>query len=158
MRAKFPWLEEASLLACEGMGVLSTHEIEQQPLWLLYPCMRFDKWQEVRQLWNGETKTKLVKVGTKFQSRWQGELRYEPHLLLELSLERKNRKVNGQEREGEGRMVAPRRCAQGQNLGFERADVQMDGKRSMRRADIARCGKPALDAGKSSRCPIRSRR
>jgi hypothetical protein len=26
-------------------------------------------------------------------------------LLLELSLERKNRKVNGREREGEGRMV-----------------------------------------------------
>ena len=97
-----------------------------------------DKWQEVRQLWNGdyiryflnsglnclalgrlgndfeerqetlkngETKTKLVKVGTKFKAGGGESFGYEPHLLLELSLERKNRKVNGQEREGEGRMV-----------------------------------------------------
>ena len=53
---------------------------------------------------NGETKTKRVKVGTK--SKAGGEsFGYEPHLLLELSPERKNRKVNGQEQEGEGRMV-----------------------------------------------------
>jgi len=97
-----------------------------------------DKWQDVRQLWNGdyiryflncgmnclalgrlgndfeervemlkngETKTKLVKVGTKFKAGGGESFGYEPHLLLELSLERKNRKVNGQEREGEGRMV-----------------------------------------------------
>jgi hypothetical protein len=54
---------------------------------------------------NGETKTKLVKVGTKFKAGGGESFGYEPHLLLELSLERKNRKVNGQEREGEGRMV-----------------------------------------------------
>jgi hypothetical protein len=54
---------------------------------------------------NGETKTKLVKAGTKFKAGGGESFGYEPHLLLELSLERKNRKVNGQEREGEGRMV-----------------------------------------------------
>ena len=64
-----------------------------------------DKWQDVRQLWNGETKTRLVKVGTKFKAGGGQSFGYEPHLLLELSLERKNRKVNGQEREGEGSMV-----------------------------------------------------
>jgi hypothetical protein len=37
--------------------------------------------------------------------RWRIIRSREPHLLLELSLERKSRKVNGQEREGEGRMV-----------------------------------------------------
>jgi hypothetical protein len=46
-----------------------------------------------------------VKVGTKFKAGGGESFGYEPHLLLELSLERKNRKVNGQEREGEGRMV-----------------------------------------------------
>jgi hypothetical protein len=54
---------------------------------------------------NGETKTRLVKVGTKFKAGGGESFGYEPHLLLELSLQRKNRKVNGQEREGEGRMV-----------------------------------------------------
>ena len=46
-----------------------------------------------------------MKVGTKFKAGGGESFGYEPHLLLELSLERKNRKVNGQEREGEGRMV-----------------------------------------------------
>jgi hypothetical protein len=45
------------------------------------------------------------KVGTKFKACGGESFGYEPHLLLELSLERKNRKVHGQEREGEGRMV-----------------------------------------------------
>jgi hypothetical protein len=54
---------------------------------------------------NGEIKTKLVKVGTKFKAGGGESFGYEPHLLLELSLERKSRKINGQEREGEGRMV-----------------------------------------------------
>jgi hypothetical protein len=80
-----------------------------------------DKWQDVRQLWNGdyiryflncgmnclalgrlgndfeereetlkngETKTKLVKVGTKFKAGGGESFGYEPHLLLELSVER----------------------------------------------------------------------
>jgi len=48
---------------------------------------------------NGETKMKLVKVGTKFKAGGGESFGYEPHLVLELSLERKSRKVNGQERE-----------------------------------------------------------
>ena len=44
---------------------------------------------------NGETKTKLMKVGTKFKAAGGDSFGYEPHLLVELSLERKNRKVNG---------------------------------------------------------------
>jgi hypothetical protein len=54
---------------------------------------------------NGEMKTKLVKVGTKFKAGGGESFGYEPHLLLELSLERKAKKIRGQEVEGEGRMV-----------------------------------------------------
>jgi hypothetical protein len=54
---------------------------------------------------NGGTKTELVKVGTKFKAGGGESFGYEPHLLFELSLERKSKKVRGQEREGEGRMV-----------------------------------------------------
>lgn len=54
---------------------------------------------------NGDMKTKLVKVGTKFKAGGGESFGYEPHLLLEMSLERKSKKVKGQEREGEGRMV-----------------------------------------------------
>src|SRR5438105_662430 len=54
---------------------------------------------------NRPGKTKLVKVGTKFKAGGGESFGYEPHLLLELSLERKSKKVKGQEREGEGRMV-----------------------------------------------------
>ena len=54
---------------------------------------------------NGEMKQKLVKVGTKFKAGGGESFGYEPHLLLEMSLERKSKKVKGQEREGEGRMV-----------------------------------------------------
>lgn len=54
---------------------------------------------------NGELKTKLVKVGTKFKAGGGESFGYEPHLLLEMSLERKAKKIKGQEREGEGRMV-----------------------------------------------------
>jgi AAA domain-containing protein len=50
-------------------------------------------------------KTKLTKVGTKFKAGGGESFGYEPHVLLELSLERKNKVQKGQEREGEGRMV-----------------------------------------------------
>jgi len=53
----------------------------------------------------GDVKTQLVKVGTKFKAGGGESFGYEPHLLFELSLERKPKKVQGQERQGEGRMV-----------------------------------------------------
>lgn len=54
---------------------------------------------------NGEVKTKLTKVGTKFKAGGGESFGYEPHLLLEMSLERKSKRVRGQEKQGEGRMV-----------------------------------------------------
>lgn len=55
---------------------------------------------------NGEIKTKLTKVGTKFKAGGGESFGYEPHLLLEMSLERKAKRVRYQEPiEGEGRMV-----------------------------------------------------
>ena len=54
---------------------------------------------------NGDVKTKLVKVGTKFKAGGGESFGYEPHLLLEMSLERKAKKIRGQEKPGEGRMV-----------------------------------------------------
>jgi hypothetical protein len=63
----------------------------------------FEEQEEETQ--NGGTKTKLVKIGTKFKAGGGESFGYEPHLLLEMSLERKSKKVRGQEREGEGRMV-----------------------------------------------------
>ena len=50
-------------------------------------------------------KTKLVKTGTQFKAGGGESFGYEPNLLLELSLERKNKVLRGQEREGEGRIV-----------------------------------------------------
>jgi len=63
----------------------------------------FEEQEEAQQ--NGDVKTKLVKVGTKFKAGGGESFGYEPHLLLEMSLERKSKRVKGQEREGEGRMV-----------------------------------------------------
>jgi hypothetical protein len=53
----------------------------------------------------GNIRTKTVKVGTKFKAGGGESFGYEPHLLMEMSLERKAKRVRGQEREGEGRMV-----------------------------------------------------
>ena len=53
----------------------------------------------------GNLRTKTVKVGTKFKAGGGESFGYEPHLLLEMSLERKAKRVRGEEREGEGRMV-----------------------------------------------------
>ena len=50
-------------------------------------------------------KTKLVKVGTKFKAGGGESFGYEPHLLLEMSLERKAKTKAGSRLEGEGRMV-----------------------------------------------------
>lgn len=50
-------------------------------------------------------KTKLVKTGTKFKAGGGESFGYEPHLLLELSLEKKAKRKAGQEIAGEGRMV-----------------------------------------------------
>lgn len=50
-------------------------------------------------------KTKLVKVGTKFKAGGGESFGYEPHLLLEMSLERKAKRKAGVELEGEGRMI-----------------------------------------------------
>lgn len=49
--------------------------------------------------------TKLVKTGTQFKAGGSESFGYEPHLLLELSLERKAKKKAGARMEGEGRMV-----------------------------------------------------
>lgn len=50
-------------------------------------------------------KTKLVKVATKFKAGGGESFGYEPHLLLEMSLERKAKRKQGSVLEGEGRMV-----------------------------------------------------
>lgn len=50
-------------------------------------------------------RTKLVKTGTKFKAGGGESFGYEPHLLLELSLEKKAKRKAGVELEGEGRMI-----------------------------------------------------
>lgn len=50
-------------------------------------------------------RTKLVKTGTKFKAGGGESFGYEPHLLLELSLEKKAKRKAGVEHEGEGRMI-----------------------------------------------------
>jgi hypothetical protein len=50
-------------------------------------------------------KIKLAKVGTKFKAGGSESFGYEPHLLLEMSLERKAKRKAGSQLEGEGRMV-----------------------------------------------------
>lgn len=50
-------------------------------------------------------KTQLTKVGTKFKAGGSESFGYEPHLLLEMSLERKPKVKAGSKMEGEGRMV-----------------------------------------------------
>lgn len=49
--------------------------------------------------------TKLVKTGTKFKAGGGESFGYEPHLLLEMSLEKKAKRKAGVELEGEGRMI-----------------------------------------------------
>lgn len=63
----------------------------------------FDEREE--EVKDGEFRSKTVKVGTKFKAGGGESFGYEPHLLIEMSLERKAKKKAGQERPGEGRMV-----------------------------------------------------
>ena len=49
--------------------------------------------------------TKLIKTGTRFKAGGSEDFGYEPHLLLEVSTERKAKTVAGSKREGEGRMI-----------------------------------------------------
>jgi hypothetical protein len=50
-------------------------------------------------------KTKLVKTGTQFKAGGGESFGYEPHLLLEMSVERKNKVKKGSVHEGEGRVI-----------------------------------------------------
>jgi hypothetical protein len=60
---------------------------------------------EMEEQQDDEGKTKLVKVATKFKAGGSESFGYEPHLLLEMSLERKAKVKAGSRLEGEGRMV-----------------------------------------------------
>ncbi len=54
---------------------------------------------------NNPDKTKLIKVGTRFKAGGSEDFGYEPHLLLEVSTERKAKTVRGSRLEGDGRMI-----------------------------------------------------
>jgi hypothetical protein len=75
---------------------------------------------------NGETKTKLLKVGTKFKAGGGESFGYEPHLLLELSLERKNPESTARRGKAKAAWSTVPTCSRTEP-GFERSDVQMDG-------------------------------
>lgn len=61
---------------------------------------------EMEEILNDETgKTTLTKTGTKFKAGGSESFGYEPHLLLEMSLERKSKFKAGSKLEGEGRMI-----------------------------------------------------
>jgi hypothetical protein len=95
------------------------------------------KWQEVRQLWNGDYIRYFLNSGLNCPAlgRLGNDLEEREETLKNGETKTKLVKVAGAqepqgERAGEGRRRphgAPRRRAQGQNLGLERADVQMDG-------------------------------
>lgn len=79
-------------------------------------------------------KTKLTKVGTAFKAGGSESFGYEPHLLLELSLERKAKVKAGETREGEGRMV-------------HRVDVLKDRTWALNGKVIRWSDKPRYEAG-----------
>lgn len=79
-------------------------------------------------------KTKLVKVATKFKAGGSESFGYEPHLLLEMSLERKAKRKAGSTLEGEGRMV-------------HRADVLKDRTWALNGAVIRWSDKPRYEKG-----------
>jgi hypothetical protein len=81
-----------------------------------------------------EGKTKLVKTGTAFKAGGSESFGYEPDLLFELSLERKAKKVRGEEREGEGRMI-------------HRADVLKDRTWALNGRVFRWADKPKYEAG-----------
>lgn len=79
-------------------------------------------------------KTKLVKVATKFKAGGSESFGYEPHLLLEMSLERKAKRKAGSTLEGEGRMV-------------HRVDVLKDRTWALNGAVIRWSDKPKYEKG-----------
>lgn len=123
-----------------------------------------DVWGDIKQMWSGyilqflntgmncialgrlgnemeeiqdedhEGKTKLVKTGTKFKAGGGESFGYEPHLLLELSLERKAKVKQGSRLEGEGRIV-------------HRADVLKDRTWALNGKVIRWSDKPAYQKG-----------
>jgi len=68
-------------------------------------CGRIANVMEDVQDENIPEKTKLVKIGTKLKAGGGESFGYEPHLLIEMSLERKAKHSAGSKHEGEGRMV-----------------------------------------------------
>lgn len=78
--------------------------------------------------------TKLIKTGTQFKAGGSESFGYEPHLLLELSLERKAKTKAGSRREGEGRMV-------------HRVDVMKDRTWALNGKVIRWSDKPRYDKG-----------
>jgi hypothetical protein len=79
-------------------------------------------------------KTRLTKVGTKFKAGGSESFGYEPHLLLEMSLERKAKRKAGSKLEGEGRMV-------------HRVDVLKDRTWALNGAVIRWSDKPRYEKG-----------
>lgn len=79
-------------------------------------------------------RTKLVKVATKFKAGGSESFGYEPHLLLEMSLERKAKVKAGSKMEGEGRMV-------------HRVDVLKDRTWALNGAVIRWSDKPKYEKG-----------
>jgi hypothetical protein len=79
-------------------------------------------------------KIKLAKVGTKFKAGGSESFGYEPHLLLEMSLERKAKRKAGSQLEGEGRMV-------------HRVDVLKDRTWALNGAVIRWSDKPKYEKG-----------
>jgi len=94
-----------------------------------------NKWGDIREMWNRDyvamflntpmccqalgrlgniteeildeksDQTKLIKTGTRFKAGGSEDFGYEPHLLLEVSTERKAKVKQGSKLEGEGRMI-----------------------------------------------------
>jgi hypothetical protein len=79
-------------------------------------------------------KIKLTKTGTKFKAGGSESFGYEPHLLLEMSLERKAKRKAGSQLEGEGRMV-------------HRVDVLKDRTWALNGAVIRWSDKPKYEKG-----------
>jgi hypothetical protein len=79
-------------------------------------------------------KIELAKIGTKFKAGGSESFGYEPHLLLEMSLERKAKVKAGSKLEGEGRMI-------------HRVDVLKDRTWALNGAVIRWSDKPRYEAG-----------
>ena len=93
---------------------------------------------EMEEQLDEQGKTKLVKVATKFKAGGSESFGYEPHLLLEMSLERKAKRKAGSMLEGEGRMV-------------HRVDVLKDRTWALNGAVIRWSDKPRYEKGSGYR-------